>query len=227
MVFDPMNACPSQRITCCRGEKEAGRQPDSAGPVVLVLILTLALLLAGLAACQQHAFNGTEYDDPQMAPDFVLQNVKGGEFRLSDRRGDYTMLYFGYTSCPDVCPATLAQAKRVFDGLGDEEKLVRLLFITVDPERDTPEVMANYISVFHPNIIGLTGDQETLVQVFEDYGIVAEKELLPDSAVGYVMNHTTRLFLVDHEGRLRMSWGFGTPPDDITQDLIYLMENER
>jgi len=226
MAFDPLNAAPSQRLAWGAGEEAEGWFVGVRKLGLAALVLSLALLLAGLVACQSHVFNGTEYDNPEMAADFSLRNVEGGEFRLSDRGGEYMLIYFGYTSCPDVCPATLAQAKQIFDGLGDEAKLVRLLFITVDPERDTPEVMANYISVFHPNIIGLTGDPGTLEQVFQDYGIVAEREALPDSAVGYVMNHTTRLFLVDSEGRLRLSWSFGTPPADIIEDLIALMEGK-
>ena len=187
-----------------------------------LLIALLGVIL--LAACQAYEFNGTEYPDPQPASDFVLDDVSGGSFRLSDGRGKIFLLYFGYTSCPDVCPATLATARLVFDSLGEDAERVAMLFITVDPERDTPEVMSSYVSAFHPNIIGLTGSPETLEAVFEEYGIVAEREELPESAVGYVMNHTTRLFLVDQEGRLRMSFGFGTPPEDVSQDVQHLLK---
>ena len=177
-----------------------------------------------LAACQAYEFNGTEYPGPQPASDFVLDDVSGGSFRLSEGHGKIFLIYFGYTSCPDVCPATLATARLVLDSLGEDADRVAMLFVTVDPERDTPEVMRNYVSAFHPNIIGLTGAPETLGTVFEDYGIVAEREELPESAVGYVMNHTTRLFLVDQEGRLRMSFGFGTPPEEVSQDVQHLLK---
>jgi len=221
MAADP--CCPSSRVAWSPKETEAG--PAGAGRVVpWALAIGGALLaLALLVACQSHQFKGTEYADPQTAPDFVLDNVQGGDFRLSEQKGKLVMMYFGYTSCPDICPATLAQAKQLYDRLGDQADQLVFLFITVDPERDTPEVIANYIGVFHPSIVGLTGDPADLQAVFADYDIVAEREELPDSAVGYVMNHTTRLFLVDADGRLRLSYSFGTPVDDVVADLEYLL----
>lgn len=207
------------------GSRKAELTPCRHGglPALLFLVNIMAALLI-LGACQSYEFKGTEYPDPQPAPDIFLDNVKGGTFQLSEERGKFFLLYFGYTSCPDICPSTLATARLVFDDLGDEASQAALLFVTVDPERDTPEVMSNYVSAFHPNIIGLTGSIEALRAIFDGYGIVAEREELPESAVGYVMSHTTRMFLVDAQGRLRMSFAYGTPAEDVSQDLQRLLK---
>jgi protein SCO1/2 len=186
-------------------------------PILLGFILLL------LTACQSYQFKGTQYDDPQTAPDFELSATDGETFRLSDQRGKVTLMFFGYTSCPDVCPTTLAEANQVLKGLGDDSEQVRFVFITVDPERDTPEVLDTYVKAFNPAIIGLTGSPDQLSAVRQDYGIFAEKEALENSAVGYVVNHTARVFLVDAEGRLRLSYSYGTPPEDIVEDIRHLL----
>jgi protein SCO1/2 len=111
----------------------------------------------------------------------------------------------------------------VLEGLGDDPDQVKFVFITVDPERDTPEVLGTYVSAFHPSIVGLTGSTDELEAVRQDYGIFAEKEVLEGSATGYIVNHTARVFLVDAEGRLRLSYSFGTPPEDILEDIQHLI----
>ena len=186
-----------------------------------VLLALLAALL--LSACGSYQFQGTEYAEPSPAPDFELKKTDGQHFRLSEQRGQIVLMFFGYTSCPDVCPTTLAEANQIFRGLDNDADQVRFLFITVDPDRDTPEVLSNYVTAFHPAIVGLTGTPDELQAVYRDYGIFAEKEELSESAVGYVVNHTARVFLVDAQGRLRLSYAFGTPPEDILQDIRHLL----
>ena len=186
-----------------------------------LVIFGFVLLLS--TACQSYQFKGAHYADPQMAPHFELSATDGEAFRLSDQRGQITLMFFGYTSCPDVCPTTLAEANQVLKGLGEDSDQVNFVFITVDPERDTPQVLGTYVKAFHPDIIGLTGTPEEFSVVRQDYGIFAEKEVLENSAAGYVVNHTARVFLVDAEGRLRLSYSFGTPPEDILEDIRHLL----
>mgnify|MGYP002624688420 CR=1 FL=1 len=185
-------------------------------------LLWLGFILL-LAACQPYQLKGTEYPEGIQAEEFTLTTTEGRPFRLSDQRGKIVLMFFGFTSCPDVCPTTLAEAKRIMEGLGDETENVRFVFITVDPERDTPERLGQYVSNFHPELIGLTGTPEELQTMFDAYGIYAAKVPLEDSAAEYTMDHTARVFLVDQDGRLRLSYAFGTPDEDILQDVQYLL----
>lgn len=188
----------------------------------------LALLLLGLvlSACTKpYEFKGTAYPEGKVAPEFTALVSGGQPLRLSDLRGKVVLLFFGYTSCPDICPTTLTEAKQVLDELGGQAESVRFLFITVDPERDTADKLAAYTQAFHPAILGVTGDPQGLTQARADYGVVAEKQELPGSAVGYVINHTARVFLVDQAGNLRLSYGYGTPPEDILADVRHLLQS--
>jgi protein SCO1/2 len=188
-----------------------------------LVVLFLIMVSVTLAACQSYQVKGTLYPELQPAPDFELTTMDGGRFRLSEHQGQIVLMFFGYTSCPDVCPTTLSEAKRVLDGLGEDAEQVAFLFITVDPERDTLEVLSNYVSVFHPSILGLSGTPDELEAVRQAYGVIAEKEVLDQSATDYIVNHTARTFLVDKEGRLRLSYAFGTSPNDILEDIRHLL----
>ena len=190
------------------------------GKLVLLLLLLASLTLT---ACGAYQFKGTSYAEPQPAPDFELDATDGQRFRLSDHQGQIVILFFGYTSCPDVCPTTLAEARRILQELGEDAGRVTFVFITVDPERDTLEVLETYVSAFHPDILGLSGATAELEAVRQDYGIFAEKEVLENSAAGYIVNHTARVFLVDAEGQLKLSYRFGTPPEDILEDIRHLL----
>jgi protein SCO1/2 len=198
------------------------RRMHDSTPRYLALVL-LGLLSFLLAACQSYQFKGTPYPDLQTAPDFALTATHGKQFRLSEHRGQIVLMFFGYTSCTDVCPTTLAEAKQILKGVGSDADRVTFLFITVDPERDTPQVLAKYVAAFDPAIVGLSGTSDELAAVRQAYGIFAEKEAVDDSGAGYTITHTSRVFLVDTEGHLRLSYAFGTPPDDIVQDIRHLL----
>lgn len=189
----------------------------------LVAMIAALILLAGCG--QPVAFNGTAYPEPLATPQFTLTNETGEPMQLSDLRDKVVLIFFGYTTCPDFCPTTLAEARTVLEGLGSKVDDVAFLFVTVDPERDTPQKLAAYTNAFHPNIYGLTGTPAELEAVYKDFGVRAEREEFPDSALGYLMSHTTRMYLVDQQGSLRLSYSYGTPPEDILADVKNLLKS--
>lgn len=191
------------------------------------LLFILLVLVSVLAACRPYQFKGTLYPDPQPAPDFELTSSVGGNLRLSDLKGQVVLMFFGFTTCPDVCPTTLADAKRILTGLGEDAEKVAYLFITVDPERDTPETLDKYVKNFHPAIIGLTGTPEEMATVWEDYDIFVNKVPLENSSLGYTMEHTARSYLVDAGGNLRLTYAYGMPYQSILDDVQQLLKETR
>lgn len=188
------------------------------------------LLLIGLAAvitlmfAQPPSFRGTSYAEPlPLAADFVLTKADGTQFRLSDQKGKVVLLFFGYTSCPDVCPTTLAEMKMVFDKLGDKSQDVQVVFISVDPDRDTSEKMQTYVEHFHPSFLGLSGSIQELEPIWNDYSITREA-VESESAFGVIINHTARVFLVDPQGKMHLTFAYQTPVEDIAHDILLVLE---
>lgn len=193
--------------------------------VGLGLLVLIGVVMAGvLLFPKADTFRGTVFDPAPSAPEFELTRGNGDSFRLSETRGDAVLLYFGYTSCPDVCPTTLSDLRRVLEELGPDAEQVQVIIVTVDPERDTPQKLQEYVSIFDPAFIGLSGSMDELEKVWSDYGVYREEEQLPNSATGYLVNHTARLYLIDQDGNMRLSYSFGTPTDDILHDLKMLID---
>jgi len=133
------------------------------------------------------------------------------------------VLFFGYTFCPDVCPLTLSEMVQVRRRLGARAARLRIVFITVDPERDSIERLRTYVGAFDPSVLGLTGDQDALARVREAYGVVAEKRIVPGTKAAYLIDHSAFVYVVDPEGRLRLMFPFGTSIDDMAHDLALLL----
>jgi protein SCO1/2 len=194
-----------------------------------LLVGVLSLLVIAITAAGVWMFGsngelrGTAYAEPYPpAPEFDLTSGNGTDFRLSAMRGKIVLLFFGYTSCPDVCPTTMAELKAVTDKLGAEEaKNVQVVLVSVDPGRDTPQRIQEYVNHFSKDFIGLTGPEPVLAKVWSDYGIF--RQIVDEqSAAGYGIDHTARITLIDQDGNLRASYGFDTPVDDIVHDLKLL-----
>ena len=189
----------------------------------LGVVAVVTLLFAGPAG-----FRGTTYDEPfPAAPEMVLTREDGSSFRLSEMRGKIVLLFFGYTSCPDICPTTMAELNSALQNLEEDEvQQVQVLFVTVDPERDTHERAQEYVNHFNKSFIGLSGTQAELEKVWKDYGIF--REIVPGaSAAGYLVNHTARVTLIDRQENLRVSFGFEMSVEDIVHDLkLVLRERE-
>lgn len=188
--------------------------------------LALALLVGAALPCAagQDAFRGELIEPPAPAPDFTLRAADGKPFRLSDHRGKVVVLYFGYTSCPDVCPTTLAQLADVKTQLGEAAARLRVALVTVDPERDTPKRLRTYTTAFDPTFLGLTGSKEALGKVWKAYGVFAEKKRVVGSPLGYLVDHSATTYVVDAEGQLRLAVPFGTPTDTLLHDLRTLLK---
>ena len=133
------------------------------------------------------------------------------------------MLFFGYTSCPDVFPTTMAELKQALEKSGAKAHQVQVLYVTVDPERDSPQRVQEYVNHFNPDFIGLSGSESELANVWNDYGVF--REIVDGtSAAGYLVNHTARVTMIDQQGNLRVSFPFDTPVENIVHDLELLLE---
>lgn len=171
-----------------------------------------------------NGFKGMVLQNPREAPDFELKAADGSTFKLSDQRGKVVLLFFGYTNCPDVCPATMAVWKELGKRLKDRADDVRMVFITVDPERDTPERMREYLPKYGEHIIGLTGTREQLKPVWDAYSVKPERVEMPGSALKYAMAHPAQVYLIDPEGKIRLLYPLGYKAEDIEHDIRLLLE---
>jgi protein SCO1 len=190
----------------------------------LFFLLTVVLLLVGIGIFQltlPPTLNGGVIDPPKPMPDFELESASG-PVRLSDFRGKIVALYFGYLSCPDVCPTTLGAMREALNQLGEKAEKVQVLFVSVDSGRDTPEKARDYATNFHPNFIGLTGSKTQIDAVTHDFGIFYLINL-PDENGFYTVDHTATVQLLDPAGNLIMTWPYGLQPDEMASDLKVLM----
>lgn len=160
------------------------------------------------------------YADPRAAPPLALIDHLGRPFRLEDLRGTPVLVYFGYTHCPDVCPETIGTLNEV---LGAHEAPIRVLLVTVDPERDTVAALGEYVRYLLPQYIGLTGTASQVRAAADGYGVTYAR-VETGSASGYAMAHTAETYLVDERGVLRAHYPFGIEPSAILADLDRLID---
>ena len=187
-------------------------------------MLAIILLAAGvLLLSRETDYRGVLYDPPQAAFDFQLSTGGDRPVSLKDFNGKAVLLFFGYTSCPDICPNTLAILRQVYTDLRDQADRVQIIYITVDPDRDTPQRVQDYAAIFHPDFIGLSGSQPALEPVWQAYGVYREIDDTSGSAAGYLVTHSARLYLIDPQGKLLLSYSYGTPAEDILTDVRLLL----
>ncbi|HLB49817.1 MAG TPA: SCO family protein [Anaerolineales bacterium] len=190
--------------------------------LVTVAIVAMVGVGAGLFA-RPYTFHGSLIDPPVPAVDFTLTDQTGQPFRLSEQAGNVVLLFFGYTSCPDVCPATLTQFKRIRTEMGKEADRVRFVLVTVDPQRDTAERLRQYLAGFNSSFVGLTGTWLDLDQVYRSYGVY-QAILVPGPA--YTVDHTDRVYAIDPKGNLRLTYTSDTTADDLAQDVRQLLKGK-
>jgi protein SCO1/2 len=190
-----------------------------AGAVVLVLVVAALIGWWNLPP----ELHGIQLQSPRVADDFTLETSTGEPMSLSDFRGKYVVLFFGYTYCPDVCPTTLNDLQQMVKELGEKRaENVQIIMVSVDPERDTPEQLAQYLAFFNPNFIGMTGTVEDIQPVASQFGIYFERHE-GSADTGYLVDHTAAVTVIDPEGYVRMIFTNGVKGADMASDIAYLM----
>ena len=168
----------------------------------LLAPLFAAAAFAGCGASSP-SFKNADITGVEYGKDFALTDHAGKARTLADFRGKVVVMFFGYTHCPDVCPTTLAELKAVKDQLGTDGRRVQVLFVTVDPERDTPQLLANYVPAFDPSFLGLRGDPAAIAKTAKDFKVFYQK--VPGKTPGdYTVDHTAGSYVIDPQGRLRL-----------------------
>lgn len=223
-------------------EHEA-QNPKSSGPSLLLVLLTLGAIVAvvvvaalafinrgstesssqtvdtGSAIIGENLFStGVNDVEPKSIGDFTLTRSDGSPLRRDDLKGKYSLIYFGYTYCPDFFPSTMTDWRLAIRALGEQASRINFLMISIDPARDTPAVLAQYLAPFDSSIVGATGDESVLRALSDQFGAFFEP-VAQDSTPLYMVNHTASQFVLDPEGNLVTVYAFGTPVDIITADL--------
>lgn len=168
----------------------------------------------------------TVLEPPKQLIDWELPSNAGTNVKLSDLRGKPVLMFFGYTHCPDYCPTTLGEFKQIKKQLGDAGDDVAYVFVSVDSERDTPDILDRYVKTFDPAFIGLQGTSDTLQPIAKDYGLYAAKNTEVETAGGYLINHTVVTYLVDKQGQLRVFYPFGVQPETIATDVEMMLKEQ-
>ncbi len=187
----------------------------------IVLAALLAFLFAGRIASAP-ALHGSYINPPLPVSDFTLVSAEG-PVSLDDFEGKLVVLFFGYTFCPDVCPTTMANLKNAFSVLGDETEDVQVLFVSVDPERDSPERMKQFASGFQKDFVGLTGPPDSINAIASRMGIFHARQEGSD-ATGYLVDHTATTMVLDRNGDIVLMWPFGITGDEMAADLKALLK---
>lgn len=191
-------------------------------PAVLAIIAGLMLVSACTEQPEAPRFKLTDVTGASFGKDFTLTDHNGQRRTLADFKGKVVTLFFGFTHCPDVCPTTLGEMALVMKELGKDADRLQVLFVTVDPERDTAEVLKRYVPAFHPSFLGLTGSAEDIARTAKEFKIFYQKQPLPNG--GYSMDHSAGTYILDGEGRMRLFAQYGIGAPAMLSDIRQLMK---
>lgn len=194
----------------------------------LVFFFTRSFLLCallGLAACSNSKpeFRNTDLTGLDYARDFQLTDHNGKQRTLVDFKGKAVLVFFGFTQCPDVCPTTMAEMAAVMQQLGPDAERLQVLFITVDPERDTQQLLAKYVPAFDPRFLGLYGDDAATKKVAKEFKVFYQKVPGKDPA-NYSVDHTAGSYVFDPQGRIRLFVRHGQGAEPIAHDIRQLLK---
>jgi len=188
-------------------------------------MLSIALLTS-LLACNKQAstlkFNATDITGTDFGKDFQLTDHNGKVRTLADFKGKAVVMFFGYTHCPDVCPTTMSDLAQALNLLGKDADRVQVLFVTVDPARDTQELLAKYVPAFNPTFLGMYGDDAATAKVTKDFRIFYQKHPAKNGQ-DYDVDHTAGTYVFDPAGQLRLFMSYGQGAESIVHDLKQLL----
>lgn len=191
----------------------------------IVIGIAFGMLLtvgAWYVAETRYTYHGVLIDPPARAGDFELVDQHNQPYRLSDQRGKVVLIFFGYTNCPDVCPITLNELSNVKSQLGDKAAQVEFVMVTVDPERDSAQVLTRFLERIDPEFTGLSGEMPDLENVWKSFGVFRERQEVAGS-LGYLVDHTARIYVIDSAGNWRLNYPFGMQSGQIVEDLVHLL----
>ena len=190
-------------------------------------ILIAAVLALALTACKPApdapVFHATDITGAEFARDFKLTDHNGQPRTLASFKGKIVAIFFGYTHCPDVCPTTLSDFAAALKQLGPLADQVQVLFVTVDPQRDTPELLKVFVPAFDPRFLGMTTDAVSLKALAQEYKVIYQKTSVKGDD-NYLIDHSAGTYVYDADGRLRLLMPYGSSPDLIARDLKTLLE---
>jgi protein SCO1/2 len=194
-------------------------------PVHVVRTFTAVAAIATIMACRaKPPEHGTLIDDPQPAPALRLADAEGRAFDLAAQHGQPTFVYFGYTHCPDACPTTLTDWARAKALLGAAGSRVHFVFVSVDPDRDTPEVAERYARQFDPSFTAIVATAAQLESIKAAWGFAVERDEMPGMKMGeYGVSHPAGVYFVDGDGRMKFVFAPGSTPAELASDLKRLM----
>jgi protein SCO1/2 len=180
-------------------------------------LVVLVVIAAGWFFLRKPAFRSEVINPALQAAEINMIDDHGNTFRMSDQRGKVVLLYFGFVNCPDECPLTLAHIKLALESLGAEAQDVKVVLVSTDPVRDTPQAMSDYLNNFNPDFIGIPGNPDDLEKIYKDYGVVV---------LDGGETHSSYTYVIDRKGNLRLTFVPDSEPEDIAHDLnVVLAEN--
>lgn len=199
----------------------------------IVLLLAAAVLVAGCSSLGAATptptasveLRGAVFSPPRTLTDFTVPSTTGTPFTLSEHKGQLVLLYFGYMTCPDICPTTMAELQNVYLHLDQPAQQVKVVFVTVDPDRDSLERMTSYTHAFNADFIGVRADEATLKGVMDQFGVTAVRRQVGDSPLSYTMDHTASIFLVGPDQQLLSQYLYGTDYRDILHDVQAILQS--
>lgn len=212
-----LSVCALAALAACQPKEAAAPQaPEAAAST------TQAEQAQKVAVSGQ--INGTDMRKEDIGGDFEMTDGDGKPFKLSDLKGNVVVLSFGYTHCPDVCPTELLTYSDTLKQLGDDAKNVKVVFASVDPERDTPELIGKYAKQFNPEFIGITATEgQALPVIKQQYRVVSAKVNQKEDSTNYLVDHTSGAYLIDKEGEVAIFSPYGSEPDAIAADIRTLL----